>query len=83
MNISDFVLSKKNGCDCYTSGVFLIVERADGGGYNAYKNGSSIQKLVIRQDNGKNEMGEDVLSDVLGAKDYPTPQAAAADCIGE
>lgn len=79
MTLSKFQPAQINGCECYTSGVFIIVKN-NNGKWNAYKNGTSIIKPVIRQDAGKNDKGVDVLIDVLGAKEYPTLEAAAVDC---
>lgn len=77
MNITDFEKSEINGCQCYTKGDFLIIKQNDSDIWNAYKNGSSVQKIVIDQSEDAN--GD--LIDVLGAKEYTTPEDAAEDCI--
>lgn len=77
MVITDFTEVKTNGCNCWVSGGFLIVKQKDADIYNAYLNGSSVHKEILRQDTDKD--GNPV--DVLGAKEYATAEEAALDCI--
>lgn len=76
MDIKQFTQTDINGHTCYASDPFMIVQN-NKGTWNAYNNGTSVVKEVIRQD--LNEQGDPV--DVLGAKEYITPEEAALDCL--
>ena len=76
MTLSNFFQTQINGHECYVNDPFMIIQNVDGK-WNAYNNGSSIQKIVIRQD--VDDEGNPV--DVLGAKEYDAPEQAAEDCI--
>lgn len=87
MDISNFTQQKINGCDCHLHADYMLVQNTTGT-WNAYKrerdkfgiitgNSSTVMKEVIRQEYDD----EYNLVDVLGAMEYPTPEAAAGDCI--
>ena len=79
MKLQDFTEKKINGYSCYESGEFLIVQN-DNGMWNAYKNNAAIEKILLRKDSYIDEHGAQKTTNVLGAKEYQTPEAAAAIC---
>jgi len=86
MDISNFTQQEINGCVCHLNADYMLVQNTVGT-WNAYKrerdkfgiltgNLSAVMKEVI----GQEYDDEYNLVDVLGAKEYATPEEAAMDC---